>query len=169
MEAVYQSLVSVEPLTFVCAICNLLVQMLIVKKFFLEQIEAVLDKRREAADAQIADAEAAKAQAEAEKADYEAKIADAKGEASQIVAKAQKTANAQSEAIVAEARAEASQIRAKAAQDIDREREGMLDDLKGEIGGMAVDIASAVVEREINEKDHQALIDDFIENVGKAS
>ena len=42
-------------------------------------------------------------------------------------------------------------------------------DLKNEIGGIAVDIAGKVVEREINEADHQALIDEFIRNVGDAS
>ena len=41
--------------------------------------------------------------------------------------------------------------------------------LKNEIGGMAVEIAGKVVEREINEADHQALIDEFIRNVGDAS
>lgn len=34
---------------------------------------------------------------------------------------------------------------------------------------MAMEIASKVVEREIDEKDHQALIDEFIKNVGDAS
>ena len=34
---------------------------------------------------------------------------------------------------------------------------------------MAMDIASRVVEREIDQKDHQALIDEFIKNVGEAS
>ena len=38
-----------------------------------------------------------------------------------------------------------------------------------QIGGMAVEIAGKVVEREINEADHQALIDEFIRNVGDAS
>ena len=44
-----------------------------------------------------------------------------------------------------------------------------LNDLKNEIGGIAVDIAGKVVEREINETDHKALIDEFIRNVGDAS
>ena len=41
--------------------------------------------------------------------------------------------------------------------------------MKDEIGGMAMAIASKVVEREIQEKDHQQLIDEFIEKVGDAS
>ena len=38
-----------------------------------------------------------------------------------------------------------------------------------QIGGMAVEIAGKVIEREINEKDHEKLIDEFISNVGEAS
>ena len=41
--------------------------------------------------------------------------------------------------------------------------------IKGEIGGMAVEIAGKVIEREISEEDHAKLIDEFIENVGEAS
>ena len=34
---------------------------------------------------------------------------------------------------------------------------------------MAVDLAGKVSERELNEQDHEKLIDDFIRNVGEAS
>ena len=40
---------------------------------------------------------------------------------------------------------------------------------KIEIGGIAMDIAGKVIEREISEDDHRKLIDEFIENVGEAS
>ena len=63
METLYQSLVAVEPLTLIATICNLFVQMFIVKKFFLDKILAVLDQRREAADKQISDAQAAREEA----------------------------------------------------------------------------------------------------------
>ena len=32
-----------------------------------------------------------------------------------------------------------------------------------------MDIASQVIEREVNEKDHEALVNEFIKNVGEAS
>ena len=57
----YQSLVTVNPVTLIAQICNLFLQLLIVKIFFLDKIKAILDQRREAADKQITDAEAAKA------------------------------------------------------------------------------------------------------------
>ena len=63
METLYQSLVAVEPVTLIANICNLFIQMLIVKKFFLDKILAVLDQRRSAADKEISDAKAAKDEA----------------------------------------------------------------------------------------------------------
>ena len=68
-----------------------------------------------------------------------------------------------------EARAAAAQLRQKAEQDIALEKKKAINEVKDEIGGMAMDIASRVVEREIDQKDHQALIDEFIKNVGEAS
>jgi flotillin len=41
-----------------------------------------------------------------------------------------------------------------------------INEAKDEIGGLAMDIAGKVVEKEINEADHKKLIDDFIGKVG---
>lgn len=169
MSTVYQSLVAVEPLTLIATICNLFIQMFIVKKFFLDKIMAVIDARRKAADDEISQAKAAREQAETMQREYEQSMADAKAEANAIVASAQKTATARSEELIGEARAQAAQIKQKAEQDIAQEKKKAVNDLKNEIGGIAMEIASKVVEREIRESDHQALIDEFIENVGDAS
>ena len=66
----YQSLVTVNPVTLIAQIYNLFLQLLIVKIFFLDKIKAILDQRREAADKEITDAEAAKAEAMVIKATY---------------------------------------------------------------------------------------------------
>ena len=63
MDTLYQSLVTVNPVTLIAMICNLFLQLLIVKIFFLDKIKAILDQRREAADKQITDAEIAKSEA----------------------------------------------------------------------------------------------------------
>ena len=65
--------------------------------------------------------------------------------------------------------ADAEKLRAEAEADIAQERKKAVNEVKDEIGGMAMEIASKVVEREIKETDHQDLIDEFIKNVGEAS
>lgn len=169
MSTVYQSLVAVEPITLICTICNLFIQMFLVKTFFLDKIKAILDERRKAADDEIASAQAARTEAESIKSEYEQNMADAKAKANALVASAQKTATARSEEIIGDARSQAALIKQKAEEDIAQEKKKAVNDLKNEIGGMAMEIAGKVVERELNEADHQALIDEFIRNVGDAS
>ena len=141
----------------------------IFKKFLLNPVKKVIAERKAKADSQIADAAKLRTEAEAMKAEYEQNLQNARAEANQIVARAQKTATARGEEIVGEARAQAAALKQKAEADIAQERKKAVNEAKDEIGGMAMEIASKVVEREIKEADHKDLIDEFIKNVGEAS
>ena len=166
METLYQSLVAVEPVTLIANICNLFIQMLIIKKFFLDKILAVLDQRRNAADKEISDAKTAKDEALSIKKTYEENMLQANAKANEILAAAQKTAAERSEKIIAEAQFSAAQIKSKASADIAQEKKKAIHDAKNEISGLAVAIAGKVVERELAESDQQGLIDRFIDELG---
>ena len=165
----YQALITLDGWTFLAQICNLMIQLVIFKKLLLNPVKKVIAERKAKADSQIADAEKLRTKAEAMKAEYEQNLQNARTEANQIVAAAQKTAAARSEELLGEARAQAAALKQKAEADIAQERKKAVNEVKDEIGGMAMEIASKVVEREIKETDHQDLIDEFIKNVGEAS
>ena len=165
----YQALITLDGWTFLAQICNLMIQLVIFKKFLLKPIKQVIADRKAKADSEIADAQKLRTEAEAMKAEYEQNLQNARTEANQIVAAAQKTATARSEEIVGEARAQAAALKQKAEADIAQERKKAVNEVKDEIGGIAMEIASKVVEREISEKDHKDLIDECIKNVGEAS
>ena len=165
----YQALITLDGWTFLAQICNLMIQLVIFKKLLLNPVKKVIAERKAKADSQIADAEKMRTEAEAMKAEYEQNLQNARTEANQIVAAAQKTAAARSEELLGEARAQAAALKQKAEADIAQERKKAVNEVKDEIGGMAMEIASKVVEREIKEADHQDLIDEFIKNVGEAS
>ena len=169
MEQVYQALITLDGWTFLAQICNLMIQLVIFKKFLLKPIKQVIADRKAKADSEIADAKKLREEAEAMKAEYEQNLQNARTEANQIVASAQKTATARGEEIVGEARAQAAALKQKAEADIAQERKKAVNEVKDEIGGIAMEIASKVVEREIREEDHRDLIDEFIKNVGEAS
>jgi len=164
---IYQSLVTVNPVTLIAQICNLFIQLLIVKIFFLDKIKAILDQRRNAADAQIKDAEAAKAEALAIKETYEQNMKEAKTKADDILMSAQRSANSRSEEIISQAQATAAQIKSKASADIEMEKKKAINDAKNEISGLAMAIAGKVVERELNTADQTDLIDRFINELGE--
>ena len=165
----YQALITLDGWTFLAQICNLMIQLVIFKKFLLKPIKQVIADRKAKADSEIADAQKLRTEAEAMKAEYEQNLQNARTEANQIVTAAQKTATARSEEIVGEARAQAAALKQKAEADIAQERKKAVNEVKDEIGGIAMEIASKVGEREISEKDHKDLIDEFIKNVGEAS
>ena len=165
----YQALITLDGWTFVAQICNLMIQLVIFKKLLLNPVKKVIAERKAKADSQIAEAQKLRTEAEAMKAEYEQNLQNARTEANQIVAAAQKTATARSEELLGEARAQAAALKQKAEADIAQERKKAVNEVKDEIGGMAMEIASKVVEREIREADHKDLIDEFIKNVGEAS
>ena len=165
----YQALITLDGWTFVAQICNLMIQLVIFKKLLLNPVKKVIAERKAKADSQIADAQKLRTEAEAMKAEYEQNLQNARTEANQIVAAAQKTATARSEELLGEARAQAAALKQKAEADIAQERKKAVNEVTDEIGGMAMEIASKVVEREIREADHKDLIDEFIKNVGEAS
>ena len=52
----YQALITLDGWTFLAQICNLMIQMLIFKKFLLNPVKKVIAERKAKADSQIADA-----------------------------------------------------------------------------------------------------------------
>ena len=167
MDAIYQSLVAVNPVTLIAQICNLFLQMFVVKKFFLNKVLAILDARREAADKEIVDAQNAREEAMNIKATYEENMRQAKAEANALLSQAQKTASARSEEIINQAQAQAAQIKEKAAADIEQEKKKAINDAKDEISGIAMAIAEKVVGRSLNAADQASLVDHFIEELGE--
>ena len=164
-----QELVTIIPWTFIAQILNLFIQMYLIKRFLFKPINAMLDKRKAMADAEIQQARREKNEAMTLKSSYENSLTQAKAEANSILQNAQKDAAARSEAIINDAQSHAANLKAKAEADILQEKKKAVNDIKNEIGGIAMEIAGKVVEREINEEDHKKLIDEFIENVGEAS
>ena len=142
-----QQLVTIIPWTFIAQILNLFIQAYLIKRFLFKPINEVLQKRQKLADQNIQEAKKAKEDAEAVKAD----------------------AGIRAEEMIKEAQAEVSSIKAKAEADIRLERKKALNEVKDEIGSLAMDIAGKVVEKEIHEDEHKALIDEFLQNVEEAS
>ena len=164
-----QELVGIIPWTFVAQICNLFIQMYLIKRFLFKPVHERLEKRRAAADAEIIQAEETKAKAEAIRAEYERNMQDARQKANEILDSARNTAAIQSEKILKEAQDQTFAMKNKAEKEIAQEKKKAVNEVKGEIGDMAVEIAAKVIEREINEKDHEKLIDECISNVGEVS
>ena len=164
-----QDLVTIVPWNFIAQICNLFIQMWLIKKFLFKPINEVIEKRRQLTENEIKGAREAKEKADAMKKEYETSLSSAQSQAAEIVANAQKEAQGKADSIVKEAEQQAKGIMERAEADIEQEKKKAINEAKDTIGGLAMDIAGKVVEKEINENDHKKLIDEFINNVGEAS
>ena len=163
----YQSLVTVNPVTLIAQICNLFLQMFLVKVFFLDKIKAILDARREAADKEITDAMTAKEEAMAIKATYEQNMLESKAKAEKILQNAQQTAAQRGEQIISDAQKTATAMKQKAEAEIARDKKRALNDAKNEISEIAMAIAGKVVGRELTAADHAKMVDSFINELGE--
>ena len=153
----------------IAQLANLLILTLLVKKFLFKPVQNIIAQRQAAADKVLSEAENTKTEAETMKTDYEQNMAGAKEKAAEIVDEATRAANSRSEELLAAAQEDARRMKERAETEIAQERKKALNEVKDEIGGMAMEIASKVVEREISQEDHQQLIDSFIKNVGEES
>ena len=166
MEAIYQSLVAVNPVTLIAQICNLFITLFVFKKLFWNKVLDILDQRRAAADKEITDAQNAKAEAMTIKATYEENMRQSKAKADALLISAQQTAALRGEEIIQDAQRAAVQIKQKAEADIAQEKKKAINDAKNEISEMAMAIAGKVVGRELNAADQSSLVDSFIDGLG---
>jgi len=162
-----QDLVTIVPWTFIAQICNLFIQIYLIKRFLLKPVREIIEKRRKLATEELDKARESQIEADAMKSEYEKNLADAKQQASEIIAKANKIAADRSDEMILQAKNEVIALKNKASADIEQEKKSAINEIKNEIGSMAMDIAGKVIEREVKEEDHKKLIDEFIENVGE--
>ncbi|HJG28668.1 MAG TPA: F0F1 ATP synthase subunit B [Subdoligranulum variabile] len=165
----FESFVGVNPWTALFTFCNMLITFAVLRHFLFKPVKQMIDDRQKEIDDMYADAAEAKQKAAQLEQEYQQHLKDIKAEQDSMLREATVRAQKREEEIVNAARSEAQALRTAAEAEMAQERKKAVNDLKNEIGGIAVEIASKVVERELNKADHQALIDEFIRNVGDAS
>ena len=113
-----QELVAIVPWNFVATICNLFIQMYLIKRFLFKPINKVLEQRRAMADSELQEAREAKKSALAMQEEYEQNIARAKDQAGEIIREARRTADSQSEKLLQEGDYTRAKKRRQPLQDI---------------------------------------------------
>ena len=162
----FESFVGVNLWTMIFAWCNLLILYLFLKKLLFKPLKDMIDSRQKEIDDMYSGAEEAKKSADEMKAEYEEKMSHAAEESEEILKNAVRRAQLKEEEILREAGAEAARTLERAEEQIELEKKRALNEVKDEVSAMAIGIASAVIERDVDEREHRELIDDFINNIG---
>ncbi len=159
-------IISVNLWQILISLINLLLLFLILKKFLFKPVQKVLKARQEELDAQYAAAEEAEQSAYAHRTEWETKLSGADREANAILQKATETAQYRGDQMIADAKARADGIVRSAEEEARLERQKATADIKREIVDVSGALAEKMLEREINQDDHRALIDAFTQEIG---
>jgi len=147
-------------------IAFLIVLYMLAKKVFPKMEQGLAD-REAAIRGDLEQAESSKKEAEQLRDQVQAQLAQARQEAGQIAAQIKQSAEASAKETISRGEAEAQASVKKALGELEAERQRTVSELRADIGQMAVQMASKIVEKEIDPRTHQALIDSFINDLTK--
>ena len=164
----YLAFFTVDVWTMIFTWVNMLLLFTVMKKFLFKPVMNILDQR----DAEIKkiydDANDANEKAVTLEKEYSEKMAQARDEAGEIIKQATLTAQKREKEIIESAHEQVAAMTRRAETQIAQERKKAYQEIKEEISDISVTIAGKMVGREITAADHEALISQFIENVGEA-
>lgn len=163
----FEGFVGVNFYTMILAWLNILILYLVLRKILFNPIKNMIDSRQKEIDDLYSDAESSRESAEAMKAEYEEKLSHAEEEGEEIRRAAQRRATLREEEILREAEDTARLTLRRAEEQIELEKARALAEVKDEVSSLAVEIATAVIGRDVDGAEHATLIDDFISTVGE--
>lgn len=125
-------------------------------------INRTLEQRQAAITGRLEAAEQAKREAESLLADYKAQLAESRAEGNRIIEEARTQAEQIRTETVARANEEATQILAKAREEADAEKARALAEARREVGVLSVSLAEKIVGGSLDDKIQQELIERYI-------
>jgi len=135
----------------------------VLAKFVWPRFEQVFRARREAIEGGIERAEAMQAEAKAALEQYRAQLAEARGEAAQIRDQARAEGQQILEDLRAQAQEESARIVARGEEQLAASRQQVINELRGQIGTLAVQLAGQVVGESLaDEARRRGTVDRFL-------
>jgi F-type H+-transporting ATPase subunit b len=140
--------------------------LIVLVKFVFPQMEKTFVARREAIEGGIERAETMQAEAKAALEQYRAQLAEARTEAAQIRDAARAEGQQIIEELRAQAQEESARIVARGEEQLASSRQQVLNELRGQIGTLAVELASRVVGESLaDDARRSGTVDRFLDNL----
>ncbi|MBI4759573.1 MAG: F0F1 ATP synthase subunit B [Chloroflexi bacterium] len=152
----------IDPNRLLSSVFNFTVLLILLWFFLYKPVLKMLEERKERIRQGLADAEAARQAARRAQEDYQRQMEQAHKDAQAIIALATQAAEKAREEILAQGREEARAIVAKAQEKIEYERRQAILELRGQVAELAILAASKVISRELDERAHRQLIQEFL-------
>ena len=162
----YQGLLEINWNLLFSAI-TVLVLYLILKHFFFEKVHKFMEARKAAVQDNLDRAKATEEEAQALLSEYQATLSNAEEEKRAIIKEAKAEADRRADAIVGESKIQAQRIVSEAHENMRAEEEKAVVQLKKEVSSLAVLAAERIMQRELDEKSQQALVDQVLEEAAR--
>jgi F-type H+-transporting ATPase subunit b len=141
------------------------VLLVLLAKFAFKPIAEALDRRGASIKGAIEEAEKQRAEAKKLMEDYQKQLAEARSEAGKIIEESRQLGEKVRKEVVDKAGTEASASVQRAQEEIQRQKEKGIQELKDTVASLSVQIASRVIEKEVNEATHRQLVDNLIKDL----
>jgi F-type H+-transporting ATPase subunit b len=139
---------------------------LLLNKYAFGPLFTIMEKRQELVKSQLDTAENNRLQSEKLLVEQKQAILDAKKSAFEILEQARHTSGRQAEDLIQAAKAETVRLKEEALKDIENEKDKAIAALRSQVSGLSVMIASKIIEKQVDAKTQEQLVEQYLKEVG---
>lgn len=152
--------------TLLFQILNTVILVALLRHFLFQPVKSIIEKRQQGIVDQLDDAKNKNVDAEKLIDTYNTKLKSVEEEARVMIHEASVKAEKRAQEIIKAAEKDAVLIKERAEKEIEREKVKAVNDLKEEIVSLSLLAASKVLEKDIDQNQHEELITQFLNEVG---
>ena len=164
-ETVPASGLQINLFWIIVAALNFLILFVILATVAFGPLRKILDERRERIEQGLRDADQARLDRESAEAERLAALQEARREANEILARAQKVAQASRDADIAATKSDLERLRERAAAEIESEKQRAIVEIRTEVADLALRAAGRVVGETMTDDRQRRLVEQFLAEV----
>lgn len=149
--------------TLLAQIVNFIILLVILRLFAYKPFINMMEQRSNRIKESLAEAEKVKAEAAKAEDDFKKRLETASKEGQEVIARAVRTGEEARQRAQQEAKVEAQALVERARAEIQRERDEAIGELRGEFADLTITAAEKVIEKSLDKKAHQQIIDRVLE------
>lgn len=153
--------------TLIVQLVAFIIMVLILAKWVYPPVARAAERRQQQIGEQLEAAKKEREEAEQRLKEAQEQLAGARGQASDIIAGANKSAEQLRAEVRQRADEEAKRIVDSARKDIDAERQKAIDSVRGEVAGLVAVATEKVIGESMDDERHKRLIEQAIRQVGR--
>lgn len=160
-------MLNVSPMNLLFTVLNLLVLLVLMKKFLYRPVLGVIEKRQELIDEKFAQARASREEGQQMKQQYESCLAQAEAARDEMIKEARTEAAQEYDRVLAEADARAREIIDDARRVSLAEKEKAVKEADDQIVRLAVEAAAKIVQQSSDAESDRRIYEEFLKKAGE--